>query len=268
MNLYICPKCKEKLNLIDKSYKCINNHCYDISKKGYLNLLLTFDKSSKNPGDAKECLEARNNFFKKNYYQCILNNIIKFIHKYKNGKINILDIGCGEGYYTSGIKKEFEDSNVYGFDISKDGINFACNYTKEVNWFVANSKNIPIESNSIDVILAAFSFTTFEEIKRVLKKDGIVIQVCALDNHLIELKEKLYDDVKIKKIENKLLPFEILEQQRIVDKIKITSNDDIKNLFKMTPHYYRVKKEKRTIIDGIKNIDITIDIIINVYKIS
>ena len=64
MNLYICPKCGEVINLVDKTYKCLNNHSFDISKKGYLNILLTFDKNSKQPGDSKECLESRNAFLK------------------------------------------------------------------------------------------------------------------------------------------------------------------------------------------------------------
>lgn len=37
----ICPVCKEKLVRENKTYKCINNHCFDMAKQGYLNLLLS-----------------------------------------------------------------------------------------------------------------------------------------------------------------------------------------------------------------------------------
>ena len=34
--MLICPICKNKLQKIDNTYKCQNNHSFDISKKGSL----------------------------------------------------------------------------------------------------------------------------------------------------------------------------------------------------------------------------------------
>ena len=263
--LYICPKCKDKLNKDHNSFICNNNHLYDISKKNYINFLLSNDKNSINPGDSKDSLEARHSFLNKGYYKFIFNKVNELLSNYNN--INLLDIGCGEGYYTYNIKKNHLDYNVYGFDISKDAINIATRYTKnDINWFVANSKNIPIEDNSIDVVLAIFSFVTPSEIERVLKKDGIIIQVCAGNNHLIELKNIVYDSLKEKNKENVKLPFNLVNSYEYNTKIKIDNNEDIVNLFKMTPHYYRVKKNNKELLDNLNNIDITLDIIINVYK--
>lgn len=44
MKLLACPKCHQQLHLENKTLKCENNHCYDISKRGYINLLLTLIK--------------------------------------------------------------------------------------------------------------------------------------------------------------------------------------------------------------------------------
>ena len=263
--LYICPKCNNKLNIEQKSYICSNNHVYDISKKNYVNFLLSNDKNSINPGDTKDSLEARHSFLNKGYYEFIFNKVNELVKDYNN--INLLDIGCGEGYYTYNIKKNNQSFNVYGFDISKDAINIASRYTKsDVNWFVANSKNIPIESNSIDVVLAMFSFVTPSEINRVLKDDGIIIQVSAGNNHLIEIKNIVYDNVIIKNKENVKLPFNLINSYEYNTKININNNEDIVNLFKMTPHYYRVKKDNKTLLDNLNNMDVTLDIIVNVYK--
>ena len=60
----ICPNCKQKLQKIDNSYKCINNHSFDISKQGYVNLLL----NTSNSGDNKEMINARSIFLQKGYY--------------------------------------------------------------------------------------------------------------------------------------------------------------------------------------------------------
>lgn len=263
--LYICPKCKSKLEKCEKSFICTNNHLYDISKKNYINFLLSNDKNSMNPGDSKDSLEARHAFLTKNYYEFIFNKVNELLKDYD--KINLLDIGCGEGYYTYNLKKQHPLYNIYGFDISKDAISIATRYTKnDINWFVANSKNIPIENNSIDVVLAMFSFVTPSEIERVLKKDGIIIQVCAGNNHLIELKQTIYDNVVIKNKDNLQLPFKLIDSLEHKTTITINSNEDIINLFKMTPHYYRIKKDNKTLLDNLNSMDITLDIIINVYK--
>ena len=263
--LYICPKCRSKLEKVQNSYKCINNHLYDISKKNYINFLLSNDKNSINPGDSKDSLEARHAFLNKGYYEFIFNKVNELLSDYNN--INLLDIGCGEGYYTYNIKKNNPTFNVYGFDISKEAISLATRYTKtDVNWFVANSKNIPINDNSIDIVIAMFSFVTPTEIARVLKSDGIIIQVCANNNHLIELKEIVYDNVIEKNKENVKLPFKLINSFNYNTKITINNNEDIINLFKMTPHYYKVKKDNKILLDNLNNINITLDIIINVYK--
>ena len=301
--LYICPKCHEKLVIVDNSYKCINNHTYDISSKGYVNFLLNDDKKSLHPGDTKDSLTARYDFLNKGYYKIIFNKVNDIVKKYNI--INLLDIGCGVGYYTYQLKKNNPSINIYGFDIAKEALAIASRYTKkDINWFVSNSKNIPIEDNSIDAVLAMFSFITLDEIKRVLKDDGIFIQVCAGKNHLIELKQTIYDEVKIKeednylknfvkKIEklserllknedlkekiltnnrqqleedNNLLPLNLTDRNEYTTTINIDNNEDILNLFKMTPHYYRCSKEKKDIINDLNEIELTIDIIVNVYK--
>ena len=107
----ICPNCKQKLIKIDNSYKCSNKHSFDISKQGYVNLLL----NSKNSGDNKEMINARYEFLKKGYFDNLLTSISSII---KSLNItNILDIGCGEGYYDRGIKEQ-TNVNITGLDIS------------------------------------------------------------------------------------------------------------------------------------------------------
>ena len=167
MKLLACPKCHQQLHLENKTLKCENNHCYDISKRGYINLLLN-----------------------KGYYDPILNQVITCIDEFKHqDDLSILDLGCGEGYYTQGLKKHFENSDIYGLDISKIAIDMATRYRKDVTWLVGNSKNIPILDHSLDFICALFTVVNQDELKRALKEDGYIVHVTANNQHLIEIKE-------------------------------------------------------------------------------
>ena len=108
--MLICPICKEKLDKEEKRYICKKNHSFDISKYGHSNLLLSNQKNSKLPGDNKEMVLSRKNFLEKGYYSEIsekVNDVI-FNEIQEKNEINILDIGCGEGYYTEKLRKNWK----------------------------------------------------------------------------------------------------------------------------------------------------------------
>lgn len=269
MHKLACPKCHESIVQEGNSYKCANNHCYDLAKTKYLNLLLNPDKATNNPGDSKESLVARKAYLTKGYYDVILNSVIDCIKKYRDDTpLDILDLGCGEGYYTRGLKEIFSQDTIYGLDISKEAINMATKYTKDVYWLVGNSKNLPIVDHSLDSITALFTVVNQDELKRTLKKGGYIIHVTANPNHLIEIKELIYDEIKVKSDKYIRLDFETIESYDLVHQVKIDNREDALNLLKMTPHYYHIKKERRGVLDELERLDITIDIKITIYQTS
>ena len=190
------------------------------------------------------------------------------IDKYKTtSKPSILDLGCGEGYYTKGLKQHFADSDIYGLDISKIAIDMATRYRKDITWIVGNSKNIPLQDHCLDFVCALFTVVNKDELKRIVKKGGQIIHVTANAHHLIEIKHLIYDEIKIKSDKYLRLGFKETESYDFVKKVAITNREDALNLLKMTPHYYHIKKEKRGILDTLQDLEITIDIKITVYEI-
>ena len=120
----LCPNCKQTLHRNEKFYKCPNNHCFDLSKEGYLNLIIANKKKSKNPGDNLEMVKARQDFLLGGYYEPLSDEINKIIHDFKS--INILDVGACEGYYTHRLDKHLVyPHKIIGIDISKDSIRHA-----------------------------------------------------------------------------------------------------------------------------------------------
>ena len=250
----ICPNCKEKLQKIDNSYKCKNNHSFDISKQGYVNLLL----NSKNSGDNKEMINSRHNFLNKGYYEKLLNEIISVL---KTLEVNyILDIGCGEGYYDRGIKKRIS-IDITGLDISKEACLKASKLSKDITYVVGSSNELPFEDNEFDMILNIFAPHEEKEFSRVCNK--YILKVIPNKNHLIELKELLYENVIIK--DEKKLDFygfnEIVEKN-VTYKVII---DDLFELFQMTPYYYKTKYDM-SIFELNKHKEITCDFTILLYK--
>ena len=228
----ICPNCKRKLIRIDNSYKCSNKHSFDISKQGYVNLLL----NSKNSGDNKEMINARYEFLKKGYFDNLLTSISSII---KSLNItNILDIGCGEGYYDRGIKEQ-TNVNITGLDISKEACLKAAKLSKEILYVVSSSNNLPFEDNEFDLILNIFAPHNEDEFTRV--SNNYILKVIPNKNHLLELKEMLYTDVLIK--DEKKLSFSQFKEIKCEHVTYQVLVDDLFELFKMTPYFYKTKYE-------------------------
>lgn len=98
-----------------------------------------------------------------------------------SGKI-VLDIASGSGYGTKLLAEKAE--KVYGVDVNEGAIKYSQEMfaAENIEYKLGDGENIPLPDNSVDVVV---TFETIEhvanykkfmdEIKRVLKKDGLAI---------------------------------------------------------------------------------------------
>lgn len=268
----VCPLDRHVLSLREKSFVCDNKHTYDIAKEGYVNLLPVQLKKSQAPGDNKEMVVARHRFLQTNIYDFLLEALEKIISAHYPDKtlLKIVDAGCGEGYYTQGLRerllKKYE-TQILGFDISKEAVKMAAKQVPHIQWAVATNNNIPVQTQSMDVLLSLFGFPVISEFYRVLKEKGICIVAVAGKEHLLEIRNCVYDKVILK--EALLLPVNesfILQEEQSLHCKKSISKEDIDALLKMTPHFYRMKKEKYDAFLQHPPREITIDFKIGVFQ--
>lgn len=253
IKMLICPKCKGKLNRIGNTLICDNNHSFDMSKEGYVNLLLG-SKSGDKTGDSKESARARHEFLSKNYYICLKDAI--------KDRMNgiVLDICCGEGYYDE------YDGELYGFDISKEMVRLASKRHKDNHYFVANLANIPIEDKAIDTAIHLFAPFNEKEFSRILKDDGVLYSVIPAENHLFELKEILYDTpYKNDEEPPKTESLKLISTTKVTDKVKI-NQADLKELFSMTPYFYHTSDKDKAKLDKVDEIELTVEFVILEYR--
>lgn len=278
-----CPLCSQFLHKNDKQWYCNNSHSFDIAKQGYTNLLAVQHKKSKSPGDNKKMVSARTRFLSKNYYLPISSSINKLLadrfEKTNTVFPRIVDAGCGEGYYTHRLYNELckkkINCDITGIDISKHAVLSAAKKSKNIRWFVANSSQIPVSDNSLDCIISLFSPITAAEFSRCLKDNGVLIIASTGPNHLLELREILYDEVnnkalkpgdlltpyfKISNGEEKFLKKSYTVTSSLDYRIDLEDSDTIKDLLSMTPHYWRVSPKRKELLDKIEKMTITVDI--------
>jgi 23S rRNA (guanine745-N1)-methyltransferase len=255
--IYKCPVCNLVLTLTEKSFSCLNKHAFDLSKNGYLNLILANQKKSKNPGDSKEMLLNRKEFLNKGHYKPLLEKIALLITNFSDistkANANILDLGCGEGYYISGLKKIIENNNnnYYGLDVSKEAIILSAKRDKEVDFVVGNAFLLPFIDNSFEAIFSIFSPINIVEVSRILKTKGLFISVTPEPKHLFDLVKVLYDNPTEHKVTDKLADnenFKLTHKEELNYILALkndTNNDELKNLVMMTPYFWQVSTEKQ-----------------------
>lgn len=271
MNILSCPTCKEQLILSEKSYICINKHSYDISKEGYVNLFLHSKGEEKPSGDSKEMINARHIFLNKGYYDSLKNALLNITNKYSVENSVIVDIGCGEGYYTANISdflaNEGKRSQVFGFDISKNAIQKAAKRTENALFLVANAFEIPLFNNSANMLFSIFAPLAKEEFKRILKKDGYLIIVSPAKEHLFELKALLYEKPYLnEENEENIEGFTLTQTITESNIIYINNNEDINNLFLMTPYYWKTSLNSANKLKELNCLKTKTEFLIRVYK--
>ena len=264
---FACPICQENLTLVESSLKCNNRHSFDLAKFGYVNLAPQIKQSAnydkKNFQNRQQILEA-------GFYQAILEVVSDLLSNSKNAK-TILDIGCGEGFYSRKLQERHPDKTFYAFDISKDSVQIAAKSEPNwaVNWFVGDLARLPIKDASMDILLDIFSPANYGEFRRVLSKDGILIKVIPTENHLKEIRQRVQDQLTNKDYSNQDIKnhfqehFTILSSQT-ASLTKTITAEQLQALLSMTPLLFHIDQSK---IDWSQLTEITIEAEILVGKV-
>lgn len=248
MNLLMCPVCRQSLDLVERSWRCEKGHHYDVAKQGYVNLHVVQHKHSKTPGDTVESVLARREFLQTGAYQPLQQAIVELLQWLRPK--TILDIGCGEGYYTSAMQAHTQ--HCIGVDIAKTAVQRAAKLNSKVTWVVGTGATLPVQDHSIDVCTSLFSPIPQEEITRVLQENGHLIVVTPAPRHLYRLREALFEQVNLHEPEKFLEQLDgqfELQQQQLVESAIELDQQALKNLIAMTPYAYKANPERRMILE-------------------
>ncbi|PLA60322.1 rRNA (guanine-N1)-methyltransferase [Streptococcus mitis] len=256
---FSCPICQENLTLLENSLKCNNRHSFDLAKFGYVNLAPQIKQSANYD---KENFQNRQQILESGFYHAILEAVSDLLANSETST-TVLDIGCGEGFYSRKLQESHPDKTFYAFDISKDSVQIAAKSEANwaVNWFVGDLARLPIKDASMDILLDIFSPANYGEFRRVLSKDGILIKVIPTENHLKEIRQKVQDQLTNKDYSNQDIKnhfqeyFTILSNQT-VSLTKTITTEQLQALLSMTPLLFHIDQSK---IDWSQLTEITIE---------
>jgi len=261
----LCPLCGESLRQEDHSFVCPNRHSFDIARQGYVNLLPVQQKKSLHPGDTREQVLSRREFLEGGYYRPIADALCEMAAGCAGP---ILDVGCGEGYYSSRLAEALQ-AELIGLDISKEAVRCAAGRYKNARWLCASASRLPVADGSVGLLTSLFALTIPEEFHRVLRKDGTFIQVLAAEDHLLGLKSIIYDELTHKEKDStpELPGFSLVESRPVRFSFTVEGRQ-VQNLLSMTPHVYRISKAGAERLAKTERLTDTASCVINRYRIT
>ncbi|MEZ8823378.1 23S rRNA (guanine(745)-N(1))-methyltransferase [Vibrio amylolyticus] len=270
---YACPLCHQSLTLNERTYRCENNHAFDLAKEGYINLMPVQHKRSKDPGDNKEMMQARRAFLQAGHYDLMRQAVAALCKENTPSKnARLLDIGCGEGYYTdqvaSLLREASEYASVYGLDISKVAIRYAAKQYAQCHFSVASSHRLPFSDQSLDTILRIYAPCKAEELSRTLRDEGKVVTVTPAARHLYQLRERIYPDVRLHSEDPETIQgFELVHQEKLNYTMELKKGEAMQ-LLQMTPFAWKASEDLKAELLNAEGFSCEADFILRVYKKS
>ncbi|MBA2287104.1 MAG: methyltransferase domain-containing protein [Ktedonobacteraceae bacterium] len=269
IDLLTCPLCGAGFMQEDRALKCANRHAFDIAREGYVNLLL-----GKARGDTREMLLARRNFLERDHYRPLSQAINEHIYQYLGGRAGreseyggcaILDVGCGEGYYSGNLVRNLEQRlpathiRCLGLDISKDAVKMAARraHAGEGCFVVADvTERLVVADRSLHVLLNIFAPRNPAEFARVVVPGGMLLIAIPGPSHLLSLRSTL----KLLDIEKDKQRHVVAQFQDLFTLVTVSPvtyelhlhSQDIVNAVKMTPNYWHMSEQNRAAAEGIE----------------
>lgn len=269
---YQCPICQSAFTVEAQRWYCANqpkSHSFDVARQGYINLLPAQHKKSKQPGDDAQMVQARKDFLATGFYQPLQTALCQLISTHApQDQAHLLDVGCGEGYYTQQMAKKVACTTAV--DISKVAVQttakLKCHHTVAM---VASAAKLPVANASAHIITSVFSPILPQELARVLADDGVLIIAKPEPTHLLALRQILFDEVTphySDKFISQLADFFSLVEKKPLAFSGVLENAALKNLIAMTPYAYKAKPKNREKAESLAALEVTAHIALYVFQ--
>ncbi|MGJ6981448.1 putative RNA methyltransferase [Aestuariimicrobium soli] len=260
-----CPVCGDRLRLHDRVARCEANHSFDQARDGHLHLLTPGKSRQRAQGDDQQMVAARRAFLDRGHYAVLSEGLHQWVGEL--APETLLDVGCGEGTFTEAMLAALpaaadappHDDHLVAFDISRPAMKLTARRVPRAVAAVASVNQLPAVDASVDLLTSVMSPVFAPEFERALAPGGRVLLVTPGDTHLAELRAQLYRDYRPHD-EQVLLAesWPVLEQRRFVGRATLTSNEEVMQVWGMTPYRWNAPADGVERIQALPGLEITV----------
>ncbi|MCL1123152.1 putative RNA methyltransferase [Shewanella surugensis] len=273
-SIYLCPTCTQPLwiHQASQGLYCENKHHFDKSEQGYW----IFSVAKKPKLDSRQVMRAKRYLLESGVFSPliktmgeILSDCVSDIAVLQQAQLTQLDFDCGEGFYMRALASQL-NIDLPAISLVQTGIAEAENAlfaaaksAPSSTYITSHFKSLPFADSSFDLVTLIDKPLKGKELPRVLKNNGVLLQVIPAPRHLWQIKSHIYTDLTEKALDLSVPSgFELLKSQRVAFTLPCTGEQAL-TLLDMTPYAWRVSEKVRKKI-GLAYFDtVEIDFVVN-----
>ena len=267
-SIWMCPVCEGDLQRDEVRFACSNGHSFDISREGYVNLLLVQHRRSSAAGDPIDSVHGRRAFLEgEGGYKRLaaqLKETVAGLPKACTEAPRVLDIGCGEGYFLRYLSHALPHLRLFGIDLAKEAMRLAAKASPEIEFAVGNTFRLPVRSGAVDGVLQIFAPADAIGVKRILGPGGWLLQVSPGPRHLTALRQFIYETPHDHPSPETPAGFVQLHQEQLTFPLHLASADSVAQLVAMTPYKWHTNMETSHKLGELSQWEATADFVITV----
>jgi len=304
-SIYLCPMCNEPLKIHQESQglHCSNKHHFDQSEHGYW----VFSLAKKPKTDSRQVMRGKRFLLESDVLAPLTDKIAQMLQQTLQSPqgqasdtgemLKQLDYDCGEGHYLRSLRDAATGYNNAGSNLSleqygiceaENSLFAAAKISKDqaeerapdgetasldiddkqgITYIVSNLKSLPFATESFDLITLIDKHLKGKELVRVLKSEGILLQVSPAPRHLWQIREHVYgEQLKVKElIIPKVAGMELLQTERVTFELNIGGEQAL-SFLDMTPYAWRANEKIRKAIAADSFDKLDIDFVITLSK--
>lgn len=261
----ICPHEGGPLARADRVLSCPAGHCFDIAKQGHVNLLPVAHKASRHPGDSTSMVQARARVMDTGLFAVVGEAVCSEVLASPGGRL--LDVGCGDGWFTAQVAAGAPEVKVLALDISKQAVLAAARRRAGFACVVASGKALPIAPGEADTLLCLFGFPFWAHWSDRQTAGQRVITVDPGPDHLLELRERIYADVRRHDAPShdaaRAVGYRCVQRRTLRARGVVS---DWVDLLEMTPHGRRCSAAARETLQATASSEVSIDVVLQVFE--
>lgn len=275
-----CPICRSDFALDGHSLRCERRHTFDVSREGYVNLLVSRGRLAPTVGDSRPMLRSRQAFLAGDHYAPLSHAIGSAVREHVARRdaterdYTVVDVGCGTGYYLDTMRdflRAAGDGQGYwtcGLDVSREATSLAARAYPESYFVVADvTRAVPLADASVDVALNVFSPRNAAEFARIIHPGGLLLVMIPTERHLKSLRADLpmlgIEANKPEHVRQQLEESFFVAQGETLTYELDLSGRDVVALVEMTPAHRRLTEldRERLAVVGPRHAEVSVEIL-------